>query len=67
MKKKIKQLEAEVEALKQVVKSNSITLTDQSNPKKYVVISYVDGIFSMKEVTTEVVVTVENITNTINQ
>lgn len=63
LKKKIKQLKAEIEALKKVVKSDSITLTDQSNPKKAVVLSYVDGVFATKEVTTEVVVTVENITN----
>jgi hypothetical protein len=67
MKKKIKQLEAEIEALKKVVKSDSITLTDQSNPNKSVVISYVNGVFSTQEVTTEVVVTIENITNSLNQ
>jgi len=64
---KIEQLQAEIEALKKVVESNSITLTDKSNPKKSVVISYVDGVFATQEVTTEVVVTVENITNSLNQ
>lgn len=63
LKKKIKQLEAEIKALKKVVKSDAITLTDQSNPNKSVVLSYVDGVFAIQEVTTEVVVTVENITN----
>lgn len=67
LKKKIKQLEAEIEALKKVVKSNSITLADQSNPNKAVVLSYVDGVFATQEVTTEVMVTVENITNSLNQ
>lgn len=67
MKKKIKQLEAEIEALKKVVKSDSITLTDQSNPNKSVVLSYVDGVFATQEVTTEIVVTVDNITNYLNQ
>lgn len=62
-KKKIKQLKAEIKALKQVVKSDSITLTDQSNPNKSVVLSYVDGNFAIQEVTTDFVVTVENITN----
>jgi len=67
MKNKIKQLEYEIEALKKVVKSDSITLTDQRNPNKTLVISYVDGVFTTKEVTTEVVVTVENIINYLNQ
>jgi hypothetical protein len=62
-KKKIKQLQAEIEALKKVVKSDSITLTDQNNPNKVVVISYVDGVFATQEFTREVVVSVENITN----
>ena len=67
LKKKIKQLKAEIKALKKVVKSDSITLTDQSNPKKSVVLSYVDGVLATQEVTTEVVVTVDNITNSLNQ
>lgn len=65
LKKKIKQLEAEIKAFRKVVKSDSITLTDQSNPNKAVVLSYVDGVFATQEVTTEVVVTVDNITNSL--
>ncbi|MEM0575156.1 hypothetical protein [Flavobacterium polysaccharolyticum] len=67
LKKKIKQLKAEIKALKKVVKSDSITLSDQSNPNKAVVLSYVDGVLATQEVTTEVVVTVDNITNSLNQ
>ena len=63
LKKKIKKLKAEIKALKQVVKSDSITMTDQSNPNKAVVLSYVNGVFATQEVATEVVVSVENITN----
>lgn len=61
-RKKIKQLKAEIKALKEVVKSDSITLTDQSNLNKSVVLSYMDGVFATKEVTTEVLSSIEPIT-----
>lgn len=61
-RKKIKLLKAEIKALKEVVKSDSITLTDQSNLNKSVVLSYVNGVFATQEITTEVIVSTDPIT-----
>jgi len=65
MKKRIAELEKQVQLLLSVVAKDRITLTDESNPNNTVVISYVDGTFSTDKVTTEVTTTVtkENINN----
>ncbi|PWA10985.1 hypothetical protein [Flavobacterium laiguense] len=62
-RKRIEILEKEILELKKVVKKDSITLTDESNPNQVVTMSYKNGAFSTDKITTEVVTQTENISN----
>lgn len=62
-KKRIKQLEKEIAAIKKIVSKSKITLTDENNPNVQIVLSASNGDFSTDRVTRSESVQTDNITN----
>jgi hypothetical protein len=62
LKKRIRKLEADIAQLKKVVQNDSITLTDQSDPKRKVVMSFRANAFLTEKITTTITENSDTIT-----
>jgi hypothetical protein len=63
---RIQALENEIIELKKIIKKDSLTLTDESNPNQAIAISFREGVLSTDKITTAITTEIENITNETN-
>jgi hypothetical protein len=63
-KKKVKKLDKAVSKLQKIIKKGKITLKDSNQKNQKVVISFIDGVFSVDKITTTD--STDNISTTLN-